>query len=105
MVRLELGEFLDLFYAEKVKAEEQEQQEQDIQDTVEKCLEILKIYQRKYIQVAKQRTALLKITGRKKKMSHQFGKIPDFTCTNHNNAGGCGKGWWIGNKDLPTEWL
>ena len=35
----------------------------------------------------------------------KFGKIPDFACSNYNNAGGCGKGWWIGNEDLPTEWL
>ena len=35
----------------------------------------------------------------------KFGKIPDFACSTYNNAGGCGKGWWIGNEDLPTEWL
>ena len=35
----------------------------------------------------------------------KFGKIPDFACSNYNNASGCGKGWWIGNADLPTEWL
>ena len=35
----------------------------------------------------------------------KFGKIPDFACSTYNNAGGCGKGWWIGNEDLPTEWI
>ena len=45
--------------------------------------------------------------NREKKASDpdKFGKIPDFACSNYNNAGGCGKGWWIGNEDLPTEWL
>jgi len=45
--------------------------------------------------------------NREKKASDpdRFGKIPDFACSNYNNAGGCGKGWWIGNEDLPTEWL
>lgn len=45
--------------------------------------------------------------NREKKTSDpdRFGKIPDFACSNYNNAGGCGKGWWIGNEDLPTEWL
>jgi hypothetical protein len=35
----------------------------------------------------------------------KFGKIPDFACSSYNNAGGCGAGWWIGNEELPTEWL
>tara|TARA_Y100000004_G_scaffold19793_1_gene20310 strand:- start:2529 stop:3500 length:972 start_codon:yes stop_codon:yes gene_type:complete len=45
--------------------------------------------------------------NREKKASNpdKFGKIPDFACSNYNNASGCGKGWWIGNADLPTEWL
>ena len=45
--------------------------------------------------------------NREKKASDpdKYGKIPDFACSNYNNAGGCGKGWWIGNEDLPTEWL
>jgi hypothetical protein len=36
---------------------------------------------------------------------NKFGKIPDFACSTYNNAGGCGKGWWIGNEGLPKEWL
>ena len=35
----------------------------------------------------------------------KFGKIPDFACSSYNNAGGCGAGWWIGNEELPTEWI
>jgi hypothetical protein len=35
----------------------------------------------------------------------KFGKIPDFACSNYGDKNGCGKGWWIGSADLPTEWL
>tara|TARA_Y100000592_G_scaffold90645_1_gene149606 strand:+ start:5866 stop:6777 length:912 start_codon:yes stop_codon:yes gene_type:complete len=40
--------------------------------------------------------------------STKFGGIPDFTCTNWNNAGGCGWGGYIGSKgekEVPSTWL
>jgi len=45
--------------------------------------------------------------NRQKKATNpdKFGGIPDFTCSDWNNAGGCSAGWWIGNAELPTEWL
>lgn len=102
----ELGEFLDLFYAEKVKAEEQEQQEQDIQDTVEEVFGDIKDISKKIYPSCETKNCVIEDNRQKKEDEpNKFGKIPDFTCTNYNNAGGCGKGWWIGNKDLPTEWL
>lgn len=35
----------------------------------------------------------------------KFGKIPDFACSNYGDNNGCGKGWWIGNEELPSEWI
>ena len=45
--------------------------------------------------------------NRQKKATNpdKFGGIPDFTCSDWNNAGGCSAGWWIGNAELPTEWI
>ena len=45
--------------------------------------------------------------NRQKKAANpgKFGGIPDFTCSDWNNAGGCSAGWWIGNEELPTEWI
>ena len=43
--------------------------------------------------------------NRKKKSDPKFSKIPDFACSNYGENNGCGKGWWIGNDDLPTEWI
>ena len=41
----------------------------------------------------------------KKAQDTKFSKIPDFACSNYGENNGCGKGWWIGNDDLPTEWI
>ena len=43
--------------------------------------------------------------NREKKSDPKFSKIPDFACSNYGENNGCGKGWWIGNDDLPTEWI
>jgi hypothetical protein len=43
--------------------------------------------------------------NREKKSDPKFSKIPDFACSNYGENDGCGKGWWIGNEDLPTEWI
>ena len=43
--------------------------------------------------------------NREKKSDPKFSKIPDFACSNYGENDGCGKGWWIGNDDLPTEWI
>ena len=43
--------------------------------------------------------------NREKKSDPKFSKIPDFACSNYGENNGCGKGWWIGNEDLPTEWI
>ena len=41
----------------------------------------------------------------KKASDDRFAKIPDFTCSNYGQNNGCGKGFYIGNKELPEEWL
>jgi hypothetical protein len=41
----------------------------------------------------------------KKASDDKFAKIPDFTCSNYGENNGCGKGFYIGNKELPEEWL
>lgn len=41
--------------------------------------------------------------NREKKSDPKFSKIPDFACSNYGENDGCGKGWWIGNEDLPTD--
>jgi len=43
--------------------------------------------------------------NREKKSDPKFSKIPDFACSNYGENNGCGKGWWVGNEDLPTEWI
>lgn len=43
--------------------------------------------------------------NREKKSDPKFSKIPDFACSNYGENNGCGKGWWIGNDDLPAEWI
>jgi len=34
----------------------------------------------------------------------KLGKIPDFACSTYQKDG-CGKAWWVGNEDLPSEWI
>tara|TARA_R110000824_G_scaffold233176_3_gene421340 strand:- start:2476 stop:3351 length:876 start_codon:yes stop_codon:yes gene_type:complete len=40
----------------------------------------------------------------KKASDDRFKNIPDFACSTYQKDG-CGKGWWIGNEDLPSEWI
>ena len=41
----------------------------------------------------------------KKAQEPKYSKIPDFACSNYGENNGCGKGWWVGNDDLPEEWI
>jgi len=44
--------------------------------------------------------------NREKKASDtKYSKIPDFACSNYGESHGCGKGWYIGNEDLPSGWI
>jgi len=41
----------------------------------------------------------------KKASDEKYSKIPDFACSNYGESQGCGKGWYIGNEDLPSGWI
>jgi len=102
----ELGEFLDLFYAEKVKAEEQEQQDQDIQDTVEEVFGEVQDNTKNCPQCNS--AEWIEDNRQKKASDDKFSNIPDFTCSNYGQSQGCGWGGYIdskGDRAVPTEWL
>ena len=102
----ELGEFLDLFYEEKVKAEEQEQQDQDIQDTVEEVFGEVQDNTKNCPQCNS--AEWIEDNRQKKASDDKFANIPDFTCSNYGQSQGCGWGGYIdskGDRAVPTEWL
>ena len=51
------------------------------------------------------KTCAIEDNREKKASDSKYAKIPDFACSNYGDNNGCGKGWWIGNEDLPTEWI
>ena len=105
----ELDKFLDLFYQVQAQDQQEVVEKPSDKEIVEDVFGEVKDLSVKIHPNCETKTCAIE-DNREKKASNpdKFGKIPDFACSNYNNAGGCGKGWWIGSKgerEVPSSWL
>ena len=105
----ELDKFLDLFYQVQAQDQQEVVEKPSDKEIVEEVFGDVKDLSVKIHPNCETKTCAIE-DNREKKASNpdKFGKIPDFACSNYNNAGGCGKGWWIGSKgerEVPSSWL